>query len=109
MKLKVNDSVIINSGKDAGKTGKIDRVIRKTKQVIVGGLNMVKKNVKPSKKHPKGGIITKEAPLDISNVSLICSSCGKKTRIKIEKIMGKPRKRICSKCQASLDQEPIKK
>lgn len=109
MKIKVNDTVIINSGKDIGKTGKVDRIIRKTKQIIVSGFNMVKKNVKPSKKYPKGGIITKEAPLDVSNVSLICPSCGKKTRIKIQKIIGTPRKRICSKCQASLDLEPLKK
>ena len=109
MKIKINDNVMILSGKDAGKTGKVDRIIKKINKVTVAGLNLVKKNVKPSKKHPKGGIITKESPLNISNVMLICPSCGKKTRIKIEKVIGKPRKRLCLKCQAPLDQEIIKK
>jgi len=109
MKIKAGDNVVILSGKDAGKTGKVDRVLIKKNKLIISGLNLLKKNVKPSKKHPKGGIITVESPIDVSNVSIVCPNCGKNSKIKINKTKGKPSERICKSCEGSLDQGVVKK
>jgi large subunit ribosomal protein L24 len=109
MKIKKGDTITILSGKDAGKTGKVDKVLIKKNKVVVTGLNLLKKNVKPSKKHPKGGIITIESPIHVSNVKLICLSCGKPTKVKTNKTKGQPKERMCKECGLSLDQGVSKK
>ena len=104
MKIKKGDTVIILSGKDAAKRGKVEQIISKKNKMVITGLNQLKKSVKPSKKHPKGGVITVDAPMSISNVMLICPNCGKKTKPKalIDK---KGKNRICAKCHNLIDVE----
>ncbi len=99
-KLKRDDNVKVMTGKDRGKTGKVLMINTESGRVIVQGLNMVRKAVKPRRQNDKGGIIDIEAALDISNVMIVCKKCGP-TRIGIvgEK-SGK--KRICRKCGESL-------
>ena len=99
-KLKRDDQVKIVAGRDKGKTGKVLRVDRSKGKVIVQGLNMVKKAVKPKRQDEKGGIIDIETPLDISNVQVMCKKCGP-SRIGIREEKGK-RERICKKCGETL-------
>lgn len=108
MKIKKNDFVLINSGKDKGKTGLVEKVLRKEKRIIVSGKNIYKKNSKVSKKYPKGGIIDLPMPIDYSNVNIICQSCNKKTKIIISK-KDNEMIRNCKKCNESLDKKIEKK
>ena len=71
----------VNAGNDRGKTGRVVRVLVKKNRAVVEGINMVSKSVKPSAKHPQGGIIKMEAPIHVSNLSLIDPKSGKPTRI----------------------------
>lgn len=79
MKIKKSDKVVVIAGKDKGKEGKVLVVDRAKNKVIVEGVNMVKKHIKPNAQNPQGGIITKEAPIDASNVMYVYQ--GKPTRI----------------------------
>lgn len=79
--IKKGDTVYVNAGNDRGKTGRVVRVIVKKNRAVVEGVNMVSKSVKPSAKHPQGGIIKMEAPIHVSNLSLIDPKSGKPTRV----------------------------
>ena len=94
--IKQDDQVIVLAGADKGKTGKVLKVLRDKERVIVEGIHMVSKSTKPSAANPQGGIIKQEAPIHISNVSLIDPKSGKATRIRIER-EGKTVKRIAKK------------
>ena len=94
--IKKDDQVIVLAGADKGKTGKVLKVLRDEERVIVEGIHMVSKSTKPSAAHPQGGIVKQEAPIHISNVSLIDPKSGKATRIRIERD-GKTVKRIAKK------------
>ncbi|PIP17377.1 MAG: 50S ribosomal protein L24 [Candidatus Portnoybacteria bacterium CG23_combo_of_CG06-09_8_20_14_all_37_13] len=91
MKIKKNDIVLIISGKDKGRKGKVIKASPKTNKIVVEGLNIIKKHVRPKKQGEKGQRIDLPAPLDISNVKLICPKCKSPVRI--------TKKRICKKCQ----------
>lgn len=95
-KLKKDDLVQVTTGKEKGKSGKILKIDREKGKVLVAGLNMVKKARKPRRQGEKGGIVDIEAPIDISNVMIICKKCGP-TRIGIEGT-GDKKVRKCKKC-----------
>ena len=99
-KLKKGDQVKIIAGKDKGKSGRLLKIDRINNKVIVEGLNMVKKTVRPKKEGDKGDIIDIEAPFSASNVMIICKKCGP-TRIGY-KIDGNKKTRICKKCGETL-------
>lgn len=82
-KIKTGDKVIVITGKDKGKVGKVLKVLPEEEKVIVEGIKLVKKHLKPSQKYPEGGIIEKEAPIHISNVMLVDPKTGKPTRVGI--------------------------
>ena len=82
--IKKDDNVIVIAGSDKGKTGKVLKVLVKENRAIVEGVNMVSKSTKPSAKNPQGGIVKEEAPMHISNVSLIDPKGGKATRIAVK-------------------------
>ena len=82
--IRKGDEVIILAGKDKGQKGKVLKVFVKEQRVLVEGVNMVSKSTKPSAKHPQGGIVKQEAPIHISNVSLIDPKSGKPTRVAIK-------------------------
>ncbi len=82
--IRKNDNVIILSGEDKGKTGKVLKVLVSKGTALVEGVNMVSKSCKPSAKHPQGGIIKQEAPIHLSNLSLIDPKSGKATRVSIK-------------------------
>lgn len=106
MKIKKGDTVQIMLGKDAGKTGKVFRVLGKDSKVLVEEINMYKRHIKKMAGH-EGTIINVAKPVDISNVELICPACKKPTRVGF-KISGKEKgsiskTRICKKCQKEID------
>ena len=101
MKIKKNDQVLIISGKDRGKHGKVLDVFPESRKVVVEGANIRKKHVKPKKSGEKGQIVEMPASFSISNVKLICSKCGKPTRVGYKLIEGK-KYRICKKCGQEL-------
>jgi large subunit ribosomal protein L24 len=82
--IKKDDQVIVLAGEDKGKTGKVLKVFKETNRALVEGVNVVSRSTKPSAKTPQGGIIKKEAPIHISNLSLIDPKSGKATRIGIK-------------------------
>ena len=82
--IRKDDTVIVLSGEDKGKTGKVLKVLVEKQRAIVEGVNIVKKSTKPSAKHPQGGFVEQEAPIHISNLSLIDPKSGKPTRIAIK-------------------------
>jgi len=88
-KIKTGDEVIILAGKDKGLKGKVLKIIKSKDRVIVEGVNIVKKHVKPSAENPQGGIVEKEAPIHISNVALVDPKSGKATRVGYEMKDGK--------------------
>ena len=99
MKIKKGDKVKVISGKDRGKSGKVLKVAEKLKKVSVAGINLRIKHMRPKKEGEKGQRIQFPAPMDISNIMLICSKCSKPTRIKYKKLKDKTKVRICKKCK----------
>lgn len=102
MKIRKNDNVMVIAGKDTGKKGNVARVLPKTAQVVVEGMNIVKKHAKPNQKKPKGGITGIAKPLDVSNVAVICPHCKKPTRIGYKVTSGGDKERTCKKCGNAL-------
>ena len=101
MKIKKGDTVQILSGNDKGKTGEVLEVIPKTQKIVVKGVNVRKKHIKPRKQGEEGGIISLECAIHSAKVSVVCPKCNKPTRIgymveKDEKV------RVCKKCGAKL-------
>ncbi len=80
--VKTGDTVVVIAGKDKGKQGKIKAAMPEKNRVVVEGVNMVKRHTKPTQKNPKGGIISKEAPIHVSNVMILDPETKKPTRIK---------------------------
>jgi large subunit ribosomal protein L24 len=99
--VKTGDTVVVLSGKDKGKKGKVLEVSPKEKKVIVEGLSMVTKHVKPRQMGEPGGIVKAEAPLYASKVMVVCPKCGKPTRV-AHKLDGGKKVRVCKKCGAEL-------
>lgn len=95
--VKKGDTVVVLSGKDKGKQGKVITAMPKAGKVVVEGVNKVKRHSKPSLKVPQGGIITKEMPMHACKVQLICPACNKPTRVGHKEVGGK-NSRVCKKC-----------
>ncbi len=102
MKIKVNDNVLVITGKDRNKTGKVIRTNSKDEKVVVEKLNMRTKHIKKTQTRP-GSKITFEAPMNVSNVMAICPNCKKATRVGYKKLETGKKQRICKKCNESLD------
>lgn len=101
MKIKKNDQVKMLTGKDSGKTGKVSSVIPGENKVIVEGLNLVKKHMRPRREGEKGQRVEVPRKIQVSNVALVCPKCGKTTRIGF-KIAGENKVRVCKKCNSEI-------
>ena len=97
LKIKKNDTVIVLTGEDKGKTGKVLKVLKDEQRAIVEGINMVNKSTKPHAKNPQGGFVKQEASIHISNISLIDPKSGKATRVAIQKNEDGKKVRIAKK------------
>lgn len=102
-RIKKGDNVLLITGKDKGKSGKVLKVFPRKERLIVEGLNRIKRHTRPSRKNQQGGIIEMEAPLHISNVMIVCPSCNKQTRIGATFLKDGTKVRICRKCKEPLD------
>jgi large subunit ribosomal protein L24 len=102
--IRRNDNVIVVTGKDRGKRGRVLKVLPERNRLVVEGVNFIKRHTKPNpQRQIKGGVVEREASLHASNVQLVCPECGKPTRIG-RKILGDGRKvRICRKCEGVVD------
>ena len=101
MNIRKDDKVIVLSGKDKGKTGKVLVADPKALKVIVEGVNVATKHQKAQKKGQDGGIIKVETPIYVSKVQLVCPKCGKGTRVAYKIVDGK-KVRVCKKCGAEI-------
>lgn len=97
-KIKKNDMVMVVSGRDRGKTGKVMRVLRERGRVVIERLNMVKRHSKARGAASPGGIVDKEAPLDISNVMIFCERCNAPVRVGIKAADDGSKSRVCRRC-----------
>ena len=101
MFIKKNDKVVVLSGKDKGKEGKVMSVDPQAGKVIVEGVNVASKHMKPRKQGEEGGIIKTETPIYACKVQVVCPKCGKATRV-AHKIADGKKVRVCKKCGAEL-------
>lgn len=102
MKIKTGDTVKVIAGKDKGSQGEVLFTYPEKNRVTVQGVNMVHKALRPTQANPNGGIDTREAAIDASNVMLVCPSCGQPTRIGI-KLEADGKDRVCKKCGKVID------
>ena len=104
MKIQKRDTVKVLTGKDAGRQGNVLRVMPEEQKIVVDGINIYKRHMKGDGQKKKSAIIEITKPLNISNVMLVCPSCGKIARVGFE-MKGEKKVRICKKCKAGLDEK----
>lgn len=103
MKLIKGDTVLITTGKDKGRKGKVEKVFPKERKVLVARLNVYKKHVKAQSKEKPGGIVEVSRPLPVANVILLCPKCKKQTRTGYVFDKKGKKHRVCKKCQEYID------
>ena len=103
MKIRKNDTVLIIAGKDRGKKGKVRKALPREGEVIVEGINMIKRHSRAKGQARQAGIIELEAPLDVSNVILICNKCNKPARVGFRFLSDGRKARVCRSCGEVLD------
>lgn len=104
MKIKKGDTVQIISGDDMGTKGTVHRVYPKTGKLLVSGVNMIKKHQRPTgQTRTQVGIIEREAPIDVSNVAIVCAKCQKATRVGFELSGDGSKARVCKNCGEVID------
>jgi large subunit ribosomal protein L24 len=101
-KLRREDTVMVTTGRERGKTGVVRQVMRAEGRVVIAGVNVVKRHMRPRADRP-GGIIEREAPVHISNVMVVCKSCGKPTRVAFRFRDDGHKVRYCRRCSQALD------
>jgi large subunit ribosomal protein L24 len=104
LSIKKNDTVVVITGREKGKRGRVLSVYPAKGGVIIEKINIIKRHMRPSRKYTQGGIIEKEAPLHISNVMLICPKCSKPTRISSTVLSDGKKVRACKQCKEVVDQ-----
>ena len=102
--IRKNDTVLVTTGKDRGKRGRVLKILPDRNRLIVEGVNFIKRHTKPNPgRNIKGGVVQREAALHASNVQLVCPECGVQTRIG-HRVLGDGRKvRVCRKCDGVVD------
>ncbi|MBM2805671.1 MAG: ribosomal protein [Deltaproteobacteria bacterium] len=103
MQIRKNDSVMVITGKERGKTGKVLRVLMDKDAVIIERTNMVKRHTKPRGPQQPGGIIEKEASIHASNIMIMCNKCNAPVRIGHKTLADGEKIRICRRCEEALD------
>jgi len=102
MHVRKGDQVVVISGKDKGKRGRVLRLLTSKGRVVIERINLVKRHTKPTQKNPRGGILEKEAGINLSNVALWCGKCstGRRSR---HAINGDVKQRVCTKCGTAFE------
>ncbi len=102
--VRKNDTVMVITGKDSGKRGRVLKVLPEKNRVIVEGVNFIKRHTKPNpQRNIKGGLVEREAPLHASNVQVVCPDCGRATRIGRRVLEDGRKVRFCRKCEGVVD------
>ena len=100
-KIKRNDEVVVTSGKNRGARGKVLRVFPGKQSVVVERINMMKRHTRANpSQQVQGGILEREAPIQVSNLKLVCPECGKPTRVGLERLKDGSGTRVCKSCGA---------
>jgi large subunit ribosomal protein L24 len=102
-RIKREDEVMVIAGRDKGRRGKVQRVIADKGQVLVEGVNMVKRHYKAGVQGRQAGIVSKEMPLDASKVMPVCPACGKPTRVAFKVLDDGSKSRVCKHCEGMLN------
>ncbi|HEX5142072.1 MAG TPA: 50S ribosomal protein L24 [Dehalococcoidia bacterium] len=105
-KIRRNDNVLVLTGKDRGKTGQVRSVLTKQNRIVVEGVNMIKKHQRPSQQAGvavPGGIVTREGPIAVSNVMVVCKECNKASRTTVRIRQDGVKVRVCKRCGADID------
>ena len=103
MRIRRDDTVVIITGKDRGKKGKVRRAFPDEDRVVVEGLNMIKRHSRARRATRQAGIIELEAPIHVSDVMLVCNKCGNPTRISFRFLDDGKKVRTCSSCREGID------
>ena len=103
IQIKKNDNVLVTSGKEKGKRGRVIAVYPAENRLLVEKLNVVKRHTKPTQQIRQGGIVEKESPLSVANVKLVCPKCDKPTAILRKAQSDGKRSRVCKSCEAVID------
>ena len=103
MKIRLNDEVLVIRGDDQGKKGKVHKSYPREGRILVEGVNVIKRHMKPRGNIRQAGIIEREAPIPVSNVMLICSKCHQPTRVGFTSLGDKSKVRVCKKCREVID------
>jgi large subunit ribosomal protein L24 len=98
MHVRKGDNVVVIAGKEKGKRGRVLRLLTEKRRVVVERVNMVKRHTRPTQRNPRGGILEKEGPLELSNVSLWCGKCAAARRHRIDTKDGQKKRRVCARC-----------
>jgi len=98
MKIAKNDIVEVIAGNDRGKRGQVLKVLPRSKRIVVEGVNFIHRHTRPRQQGDQGGIIEKEAPIDVSNVMLVCSKCNTGVRVRTKVLADKSKTRVCTQC-----------
>jgi large subunit ribosomal protein L24 len=104
MLIRTGDSVEVVAGNDRGTKSRVIKVDRETGKALVEGVNRVKKHIRRSQKYPQGGVLSKEMPVQLSNLKYVCPSCGAATRLGARFLDDGSKERFCKKCNASAGQ-----
>jgi large subunit ribosomal protein L24 len=102
-KIRKNDEVLVLVGRDRGKKGKVLIAAPDKDRLIVEGINMIKRHMRPTRTVRQAGIVEKEAPIHVSDVQLICKKCNKPARVGFRSLEGGSKVRVCKKCHEVID------
>lgn len=103
MSIRKGDEVMVLTGDDAGKKGKVHRLMKEKGRLLVEGVNMEKRHMKHRANIRQAGIIERESPIHISNVMLVCTKCHKPTRVGSQTLDDRSRVRVCKRCNEVID------
>jgi large subunit ribosomal protein L24 len=103
MRLRANDTVLVIKGRDRGKQGQIQRVLPKENKVLVEGVNIVLRHTKAAPNVRQAGIVQKELPLNAANVMLVCTHCGRPTRVRVTRLADGTKARLCISCEEVIE------
>jgi len=102
-RIRRDDTVLVTKGRDRGRSGPVRKVIPEEKTVIVSGINIVKRHMRPRGPQQPGGVIEREAPISWANVAPLCQSCNKPARVGFRVLADGRKVRYCKRCDANLD------
>ena len=102
MKIRKGDTVLVIAGKDESKRGRVERILLQENRVVIEGVNLITRHVKATAGIRQGGRIQQEAPISLSNVMLICTSCSKPVRVGYKRLEDGARVRVCQKCKETI-------